>query len=66
MTSFRITFIFILMVLLIGSLTFGGQNANGKVVLDLYKAMPTNTVNSGTTLLDSIGPNINIYVKAYL
>ena len=66
MLSFRYSVIFIIMAVLLTSVTFAGQNANAKVALDLYTAMPTTESNSGTTSLDGIGADTDIYVKVYL
>ena len=66
MLSFRYSLIFVIMVLLLTSVTFGGQNANAKVALDLYTELTISTTNTGTTSLDSIGPDTDIYVKVYL
>ena len=45
MLSFRSSVIFIIMVGLFISLAFGGQNANAKVAIDLYTAMPNTDSN---------------------
>ena len=66
MLSFRYSAIFLIMVLLFTSVTFGGQNANAKVALDLYTELTISTTNTSTTSLDSIGPDTDIYVKVYL
>ena len=66
MLSFRYSVIFVIMAVLLTSVTFAGQNANAKVALDLYTAMPTTESNSGTTSLDGIGAETDIYVKVYL
>ncbi len=66
MLSFRYSVIFVIMVALLTSVTFAGQNANAKVALDLYTVLTVSPSNTGTTSLDGIGADTDIYVKVYL